>query len=357
MGREPDLTKGVRSQSEIIQAWNWYNYFHDSDKAKEYVLAYLKQQKATKEAIKNVSRIPSHNLNSIGWTCRILTNGGKLPKDLVEKTFSRLGTFAKQASAEPEVEEANTELPTNTVNVSVQDRVKARTSDLISDLENEIDKFLNDGETSFKVADWLRQNDVKPTIAQHIAEYYKPLYSELFDAHQGKDEELTEAYRHWKKPKMKAYVDLIKSIVSESESRAILIKAVRKPRKKKEKPAAVIVAKVKYKEKDDEFGIVSESPVQILGSNQVWLFNTKYRTLSVYNAMGPAGLGVRGSSLTGYDEKTSITKKLRKPKDQIATLMQGGKVVLRKFMDDVKCKPKEASGRLNSDTVILRVLK
>jgi hypothetical protein len=52
-----------------------------------------------------------------------------------------------------------------------------------------------------------------------------------------------------------------------------------------------------------------------------------------------------------------VTKKLRKPKEQIATLMQGGKILMRKFMDEVKCKPREASGRINTDTVILRIVK
>jgi hypothetical protein len=355
MGKEPDLSKGVKSQSEIIQAWNWYNYFHDSDKAKEYVLTYLKAAKADKEAIKNVSRIPSHNLNSIGWTCRILSNGGKLPKELVERTFTRLGALTKQEAKNPE-QDPVTSVEVKPV-ISIQERVANRTSELIGDLEEQIDSFLNDPTHSFKVSDWLRQKDVKPTIAQHIAEYYKPLYSELFDAIAGKDEDLKEGYKRWKKPQLKAYMELVKSIVSESESRSVIVKAVRKPRKKKEKPAAVIVAKVKYKESDDELGLVSESPTQILGSNQIWVFNTKYRTLSVYNAMGPAGLGVKGTSLIGYDEKTSITKKLRKPKEQISTLTQGGKIVLRKFMDDVKCKPKEASGRINTDTIIVRIIK
>lgn len=355
MGKEPDLSGGVKSQTEIIQAWNWYNYFHDSDKAKEYVLTYLKSQKADKEALKNVSRIPSHNLNSIGWTCRILSNGGKLPRDLIEKTFTRLGTLTKGQGLVPE--EAPEPVVAAKPVISIQERVANRTSELIADLEDQIDLFLNDPSHSFKVSDWLRSKDVKPTIAQHIAEYYKPLYSELFDAIAGKDEDLKEGYKRWKKPQLKAYMELVKSIVSESESRAVIVKSVRKPRKKKEKPATVIVAKVKYKESDNELGLVSAKPTEILGSNQVWLFNTKYRTLSVYNAMGPAGLGIKGTSLIGYDEKTSITKKLRKPQEQLSTLTHGGKIVLRKFMDDVKCKPKEASGRINTDTIIVRIVK
>jgi hypothetical protein len=105
-----------------------------------------------------------------------------------------------------------------------------------------------DGET-FKASDWLSQNDVKPAIAQRIADYYKPLYSEAYDAFLGKDVQLREGYSHYKKTKLKAYVEFLKSIVSAAETRATVMKTVRKPRKKKEKPVSVIVGKLKYKEK------------------------------------------------------------------------------------------------------------
>jgi hypothetical protein len=50
-------------------------------------------------------------------------------------------------------------------------------------------------------------------------------------------------------------------------------------------------------------------------------------------------------------------KKLRKPTEQVNKLLEGGKVVLRKYMDEIKCKPKEASGRINSDVVLLRIIR
>jgi hypothetical protein len=167
---------------------------------------------------------------------------------------------------------------------------------------------------------------------------------------------LKEAYSHYKKSQLKAYVEFLRSIVSCAETTATTVKA-RKPRKKKEKPASAIVAKLKFKEKDDEYKVASVDPKQIVGCNQLWVFNTKYRTMAVYNAMGPAGLNVKGSTLIGFDEKTSVIKKLRKPDEQIKKLMDGGKIILRKYMDDIKCKPKEATGRINNETVLLRVIK
>jgi len=117
------------------------------------------------------------------------------------------------------------------------------------------------------------------------------------------------------------------------------------------------VAKLKYKQKDETYNVVSIDPKQIIGANQLWVFNTKYRTLAVYNAMGPAGLNVKGSTLTGFDEKTSIVKKLRKPTEQLNKLKDGGKVVLRKFMDEIKCKPMTATGRINNEVVLVRIIK
>lgn len=79
--------------------------------------------------------------------------------------------------------------------------------------------------------------------------------------------------------------------------------------------------------------------------------------MAVYNAMGPAGLGIKGSTVTGFDEKTSIVKKLRKPTEQVNKLLEGGKVILRKYMDDIKCKPKEATGRINKECILVRIIK
>ena len=269
-------------------------------------------------------------------------------------TSSNSGAEASLSKAEEAQEDSVRHSSKSTV-VSIQERIANRANELIADLEVLLDAYYRDGR-QFKMSDWIIKNNVKSQIAQRIASYYKPLYSEAFDALNGKDEQLKEGYSHYKKAQLKAYVEFLRSIVSCAETTATIVKA-RKPRKKKEKPASAIVSKLKFKEKDDELKLVSVDPKQIVGCNQLWVFNTKYRTLAVYNAMGPAGLNVKGSTLIGFDEKTSIVKKLRKPTEQIKKLMDGGKVILRKYMDEIKCKPKEANGRINNETVLLRIIK
>lgn len=353
LGPEPDL-RGEYDRVDLARAYNWYNYFCNSDDAKKYVLEYLKEFKHDKKLQKDFSKVDAKVIpNSVGWNCRILTLGGHLSEELTAKTIERIKTLAETSKPEEVVEVVEQKK----VVVSIQDRIREKVYDLVAEIEEQLDIFFETGSTEFDIKNWLTQNDVKPAIASKIGERYKPLYAELYDAVEGKDKELKDAYKHIKKPVLKKILAFVKDIIALTEQRATVMKATRKPRKKKEKPAAVLVAKMQYLEQSDEYGIKSPSPTEIIGSSQVWVFNTKYRKLTVLNAMGPAGLSVKGTTITGFDEKTSQTKALRKPKESLDRVLNGGKIVLRKLMDELKTKPQEAKGRINTDTVIVRVIK
>ena len=352
MGSEPMLEEGC-TDSDLGKAFNWYNYVCDNSQAKDFVIEYLKKNKYDKEDIKKANRAKFNN--STGWMCRILTNGGFLPEGYVERLQDTIkNTLSKVQIVVEEVEDEPA--PVKNV-ISIQERISNKTSELIGDLEEQIDILITKGRNSFNIGNWLRNKNVKPAIAQSIADYYKPLYAELFDAYEGKDKELKEAYSHLKKIELKNYMEFVRSFVAACEARSIVEKAARKPRKKKEKPIAVIVAKMKYLAEDKETNLKSVKPTEVVGAQQLWVYNSKYRNLTVYNAMSHAGLSVKGTTITGFDEKTSITKKLRKPEATLKTITEGGKVGLRKAMDNIKCKPKMANGRINTETLLLRVVK
>ena len=102
--------------------------------------------------------------------------------------------------------------------------------------------------------------------------------------------------------------------------------ANRKPRKRKEKSPEKLVAKLKYKIEDTKLGIKSIDPTEIIYAESLWVYNTKTRKLGQYQAkvLDPrkmnrpgTGLMVKGTSIIGYDEETSIQKTLRKPEQQL----------------------------------------
>lgn len=363
-GDEPTLTT-TSTDHDIISFYNWHNYIHTADDAKTFVVDYFKatikkldvaKSGMYKDMLKKVMNVDANKVRTIGWGLRNLSLGGTLPQNIEDDLWSRLNKVLDTVEVvEPVVAEAAAE-PASPV-ISIQERVEKRAGELIAELEVQIDKFATDGKNEFDPAAWFRNTAIKPMIAKKISEYYQPLYSEMFDAYSGKDEDLKYAYRKWKKPALKKYIEFVKSIISAAETTAVINKTVRKPRKKKVKPAAEIVSKLKFKEKDDGSNLSSVNPVGIVGANQLWTYNTRTRTLSVYMAIGPTGLSVKGTTITGFDEKTSISKTLRKPQETITKVLDGGKIILKKLMDDLTTKPKNATGRINSDTILLRVVK
>lgn len=351
-GDEPTLTT-TSTESEIIRAWNWFNYYHDADDAKGFVLSYLKTLKK-KDLVKRLSKVDAHKVRTIGWNCRILANGGSLPVELEKSMWSKLEALA------PKIEEEEDIVETRTV-ISIQDRINARAGELIAHLEDQVDIFIKHGKNDFDIVEWFQKQAVKPQIAKKIVEYYNPLYSELFDAYKGTDKELRDAYSHLKKAQIKKYMEFVKAIISAADTQAVIaqtqIKKSRKPRKKKEKPAGVLVTKLQFKAKDDDFKITSIKPTEIIGAQQLWVFSTKYRTLTVLNAMSHAGLSVKGTTVLGFDEKTSVTKKLRKPDQILPQVVDGGKVTLRNLMKTIKTRDVAAKGRINNEVVLLRAIK
>jgi hypothetical protein len=66
-------------------------------------------------------------------------------------------------------------------------------------------------------------------------------------------------------------------------------------------------------------------------------------------------LDVKGSAIQNYKYNESICKTLRKPKDVLSKVLDGGKIVLRKVMSQINAKESELNGRINKDTILLRV--
>ena len=129
----------------------------------------------------------------------------------------------------------------------------------------------------------------------------------------------------------------------------------RKPRQRKQKSPEQLVSKLKYLDKHEE--LVSENPKDIIGALQLWVYNTKSRKLGCYNAEDASGLSVKGSSIISFNESKSIQKKLRKPEVTLPEVLKGGKVYLRTTLDDIKAVASTLNGRLNTDTILLRIIK
>ena len=352
LGAEPEVNENS-TQTELARAYNWFNYFYTSDDAKAFTISYLKSIKYDKETIHKLSCVKSIDLHNIGWNCRLLSTGSNLPGGLWDNIETRI----KQLSADVvETIETEKDQPQTKV-ISIQDRINNKASDLIGELEEETDVFFQEGVIQFDIKKWSVEKGIKPQIAKRIAEHFRPQYEEIIEAQEGKDADLIEAYKGWRKPVLKIMGLFLKKIIDHMVEVDAAGQAVRKPRAKKIKPASALVAKLQFLPEFKELNITSVDPKGIINASQLWVYNPKTRNLSVYHAVGRSGLSVRGTTITGYDTDASLTKKVRKPEQVIPQVLNAGKVDLRSIMKNLTTNDSQANGRINKDTILLRVIK
>lgn len=258
--------------------------------------------------------------------------------------------------AEEEVKEAKSTAP----QISIQDRVREATLPMTEEIEDAIANWQRDPDDfnpkAFKVLNLLKGKQAKAAHARVIREFYARDLAELEELASGNaDEQLREGYSHRSKKQIRAFIDFLREV---NEACTMLMqeaKVTRKPRAKKAVPADKIVAKMKYMKTFEPLKLVSINPTDILRAKELWVYNTKYRKLGRYVAADFQELGVKGTSITGFDEAKSICKTLRKPEDKLKEFKAAGRVQLRKFLEEINATDARMNGRINEEIVLLKI--
>lgn len=356
IGAEPIYTnvEGKSEQSVLIGAFNWYNYNCSKKEAKEFVLDYLKFVGRSKNEILAIRSVSESKINlQFGWLARMLCLGfvpSDKTKQFVASKYKELLTVA------------NNDLKTTKVvtedapKVNIQDRIREKASEEAGEVEGLIDDFVLGGcKNPMDMESYFRSRNLSSVVMTKICNTFIERAKEIEEVLTSDDPQLKEGYSNFTKPELRRFKEFLDSIVVAANSRAS-VKPTRKKRKVKEKPATVLVAKMNYAKDFAELGLVSVAPEKVIGALQVWTYNTKTKLLGVYNADNAKGLSVKGSTLQNFNEQTSIGKRLRKPAATIKELMEAGKVKIKKILPDLSTKESNLTGRMNSDTIILRIV-
>jgi len=243
---------------------------------------------------------------------------------------------------------------------SIQDRLRETALRMTEEIEDAIESFNTDPENfdpkAFKVLNLLKGKDAKAAHARTIREFYKRNLEELEELASGNaDEQLREGYKHRTKKQILALIAFYKEVNSACTMLMQEAKVNRAPRAKKTQPKEKIVAKLKYMKTFEALKLVSVNPTDIIGSKELWIYNTKSRKLGKYVATEYQELGVKGASITGFSEMQSVCKTLRKPEEKLKEFKSAGKVALRKFLDDINATDTKMNGRINEETILLKV--
>ena len=252
------------------------------------------------------------------------------------------------------------EVKPTVVQPSIQERVKEAAFRMTEELEDALEGFQTDPETfdpkAFKVLNLLKGKEVKAAHARIIKGFYAKDLAELEELASGKaDEQLREGYSHRTKKQVKNLIAFYQEIMSACDMLAQEAKVNRKPRKAKVVPKDKLVAKLKFMKSNEPLKLVSINPTDIIGASELWIFNIKTRKLGKYIASEFNTLNIKGTTITNFDEFKSVQKTVRKPEEKLKEFKAAGKVQLRKFLDDINATDTKLTGRINEETILLKV--
>jgi|TARA_X000000950_G_scaffold126415_1_gene158094 hypothetical protein len=385
---------------DAARAW-YYENFKPQDLYPS-VWEWMKEQDYSKEEIKNAKSAPAYVLSitaaivakmllrgmpaynekhaqyweSLAGTMGELAPSTQFLKKKIDDAIKEGSNVVKEKKEE-EKEKKKVYVP------SIQERISEQSKKAAEKIDDWLDGHYKDdvkfNPKGFDVKKHFNEYKVTQAHARKIKDFYQDELAEYRDvlniptAGQLKKmdekeadlwEQLREGYSFATKPYIKEIISALEIVMDACDFVIEQSKVNRKARKPKPKSADKLVAKLKYKKQDDKFNILSFNATDIVGANEVWVFNCKTRKLGKYIAKNidplgagreGTGLSVKGTTITQYNEAESVQKTLRKPEEQLKDFKNAGKVKLRTFLEEIKTTDTKLNGRINPDTVLLRV--
>ena len=335
----------------------YYNYFYTQKDLKKHVVAWMKVVKDfDADEIRAFERASDRTVSMT--TCGLIMahrQGMPLQERHIEFIDANILESINSKSAEEVVEVVVEEKPRAHV-PTIQDRLNEKTADTIGELEGHYDEFIANPKYQFKPYDYLVANNVPQSQLSKYDAVYQARFDELKLAFERADEQLQEGYSHYKTADFKRIFAFIDQILNDIIQYRGVKKATKKVRAPKSVSKEKVVSKLKYAREDKVMRLISVNPADIIGAQELWVYNTKTRKLGKYIADSLKGpLNVKGTGIIGYDEHRSTSKTLRKPEEKLKEFARATKVELRKFLDNIKATETKLNGRINLETILLRV--
>lgn len=306
---------------EYMNALTYSNIVFEVSELKQFTEKYFTQY--------NISNVPDWEFMNIGKRVWIKTRGGLLHDDYEDKLPIIISELVTKYSNDKE-----------TIRLDIKSR---KTSNVLAELEGLLDDVvLNRNNLPQPLS--ILQNNIGFNV-ELVYKHFSELLAEV------SDEELKEYFKD--KNKLIVVLGVILKDIEKFTSNKSLSRKPRQTKAKKINPTKA-VRKLKYLKDFKELNLVSIEPEKIISSNILWVYNTKTRKLGKYVAKTDKGLMIKGSTILDYDEKESVSKKLRKPQETISKLLTSGKVEQRKIINEIKAISSPLTGRINTLTVLLK---
>jgi hypothetical protein len=346
-----DDTPLEENDSRLTQAYAWYRAKYKGDH-KEWVtwLADYLEADGESESASIARNIPKGKIQqNLCIIARLLHRGVDLPVQTVSYFMDRIEEILEE-------NEGVQHQGSGPQRVSPKEHLREKIGEVIAVIETHVDKHFDDQWYTFDLKEIFKEQNLKGVYAQAVYDFYLPKLKEILDAKkEDADEDLKYAYRNYDDTRINQLEDFLTNLCVSAYDWAKDHPTV-KVRKARKKDPEKLAKKVKYLKVfvDESLNLTSQSPTKIHGADVVWLYNAKYRVLFYYVAAENHSLSIRGTTIINFDANKSMGKKLRKPKETLKAILDGGKVQARKTFEALPGSH-HAGGRINEASLILRV--
>jgi hypothetical protein len=343
-------------KSALIGGFSWYNYHYGKKDAKELLGEWLLWQGQTEQA-KIFARAGEHlSMLTAGWLARMHMKGLVLePRELQHIT----DTVEQHVRVVKSVKRVVTEAVEEVRRPTIQDRLRDIMITAQGDLEGMYDDLIGAGAkltADYKPMAVLRGHNVAPVLTREIKDVWQMRLEELTAVASGKDSQLVEGYSQFTKTQIKTLIKFVDLVLADCDSYVQVKKTERAPRKKKPVSPERQAQRFPYLREFAELKLKSEPAAKLVNASEAWLYDTAKRKL--IHVMADSHVGsftVKGTSVIGFDAVQTTQKTLRKPAEQLKTVVGAAAAVARKAFKDIKTTEVKWSGRGNENMVILKV--
>lgn len=360
-GREPvwDTERALAMTQEefdhhLRKSFFYYNYFYSAKDLKKYVVDWMKDHYSKAD----VSRFIRSSDRLLPITVCSLIKAHKQGMPLRDKELNYVKDRIDEilGSDIPDEVVQNTAVVAPAAVKTIQDRLNEKTSEHLAHFEGLYDEVVQGETVDPKAYDYFVSNNVPQGQLGKFENYIDTQRMYLTAAMDKLDEQFVEAYKHYRAADFKRHFAFFDNMQTAIDQYRNVKKATKKARVKRAPNKEKVVGKLKYMREEKTLKLVSINPVDIIGAQELWCYNTKTRKLYKYIADSVTGpLGIKGTSLTGFNTTISVGKTLRKPEEKLKEFFKATKVQLRKFLEDIKATETTGNGRISADMILLRI--
>jgi len=355
-----------RRKIALVMSFNWYSRYCTNKEAKQFLVQWATETGITNK-LKELNRADERLVRcSISWLARMSSRGLELTESeteivtgeiarLVDSVLNPVEKTSNTGTKPQEVKEEVSRRPT------VQDIMRERAREVAGEIEGWLDDFVESGAKIIDVnpVASLTEKNILPQHIGILTDVWKRHLNEYQMVLDGRDSQLTEAYSNFTKIQIKSLIKFCEAILAGLGSYVVIKKSTKTVRARRPQSPEKVSSKLKYlKSYEDtvtKLKLTSVAPSKIIGATEVWAYDTAKRKLHYYVADSHIGtLGIKGTTILGFDTTNSGVKTVRKPEVVIKELMTGGKPASRKLFKEIKSVHAKSNGRTNENLIILK---